>query len=176
MLCSVTHFPARSRGSFNAIARYWLANFGWATCRIIKAKAARSTLDSEIGYQVTVDATSSTTRADIIKRYYKKQDCARYQGKAKATALLRPHLSDFFSTYSLCGLLRLTGSSLRRWARPEERIRVLEDSRAGPMWPNGASECERSECPTSGPEGARSAGWVLGAGVRPRSKMAAASI
>ena len=54
------------------------------------------------------------------------------------------------------------GVSTRRCARPLERIRVPEDSRAGAMWPNGASECERSECPTSGPEGARSAGCGLG--------------
>ena len=138
MLCSVTHFPARSRGSFNAIARYWLANFGWATCRIIKAKAARSTLDSEIGYQVTVDATSRTTRADIIKRYYKEQDCARYQGKAKATARLRPHLSDFFSTYSLCGLLRLT--SQPRTLRPPIRANPSIRGFAG-----GCNVAERSE-------------------------------
>ena len=38
------------------------------------------------------------------------------------------------------------------------------------MWPNGASECERSECPTSGPEGARSAGWLLGEVIRTRSQ------
>ena len=34
------------------------------------------------------------------------------------------------------------------------------------MWPNEASACERSECPTSGPEGARSAGWLLGEVIR----------
>jgi hypothetical protein len=47
--------------------------------------------------------------------------------------------------------LHLTVGRLRRCARPLERIRVLEDSRAGAMWLSGASECERSE--TRGPTG-----------------------